>query len=349
MLLFIARLVCDPLEWRAFVTDAPAQARAEAVDWVSRLGWLALELWPDDDTRSVWVLAVLPDSTNDPEVRSVAEASLAIAMRTAATPFGHGVVEAIIEAPDTFTGRLRESATDLPGRQGSVFSAFPRPGIRCGFCGGVRGTHAQLSLGALMTREDGLPEGTASTWVVPLPYGYPEAVAAGGAVGAPLLAGFTVTLIGIVIGYGSHMGAPGAALDVLSAAAVVLLLAVQFSFFARAYTVHASDMVAWWPDHANEDRHRLLVAEQKAHAQQHAIWATRFRRAYNFGVLLLLVGVSVALVPPHDQGSATARWLAVAIAGAGAVGELYWVVALWAPGLGPADPRRTSPPVRGSP
>jgi hypothetical protein len=92
------------------------------------------------------------------------------------------------------------------------------------------------------------------TWSVPIPYGYDEAATIAGSVGAPLLAGFSVSLIGIVIGYGSHMRAPGVALIVLSAAAVMLLASVQLCFKARMYFVTPTEIESWWPDHDDSPR-----------------------------------------------------------------------------------------------
>ncbi len=170
-------------------------------------------------------------------------------------------------------------------------------------------------------------------WTVPAPYGYAKAVTTAGSVGAPLLAGFTVTLMGIVIGYGSDMGAPGLALVVLSAAAVVLIAAVQFSFAARSYAVDPREIAAWYPDYNDDAVRQNLVDDQAYHAKQEQVWGRRFRRAYNFGILLLLAGVAVVLIPPGGDDGNVGRWFAVAIMFSGAVAEIYWIVDGWAGAL----------------
>lgn len=154
-----------------------------------------------------------------------------------------------------------------------------------------------------------------------------------GSVGAPLLAGFTVALIGIVIGYGPHTLAPGAALLLLSSAAVTLLSSVQLCFKARTYAVTPAEIDAWWPGHDQSPRREQLLQEQAEHARRYDVWIRRFRWAYNAGILLLLAGVAVTLMPPPHH-HVVERWAAVAVLVVAFCAEVAWVVGDWAEGLG---------------
>lgn len=149
------------------------------------------------------------------------------------------------------------------------------------------------------------------TWKVPEPLGHPGAVTAAGSVAAPLLVGFSVTLIGLVIGQGPRIRWPGLALDLLALAVILLLGSVQCAFMARRYAVSPSEIEDWWPDHADDRRRSELREDQAQYFEDFLRWAERFRRAYNLGVLLLLAAVAVVLAPPNDQHE-VARWIAVA-------------------------------------
>jgi hypothetical protein len=163
------------------------------------------------------------------------------------------------------------------------------------------------------------------TWTAPFPYGYPEAVEQGGTVAAPLLAGFSVTLIGLVLTAPDSLRWPAVSLAVLMASTILLLAAVQFAFVARQYSVLPSDLESWWPDHDESPRWEQLRSEQEAHASSHLRWAAAFRTAYNLGVLLFLAGTTISLAPPEGGGSG--RWIAFGIGAVGFLGELIWT--LW--------------------
>jgi hypothetical protein len=162
-----------------------------------------------------------------------------------------------------------------------------------------------------------------SEWVAPWPVGYPAAMESAGSVAAPLLAGFSFALVGLIVPEGKGIRWPGVALAFLVAAGLLFIAAVQCGFWARQWTVAPSELEEWWPDDPEERKH----AEQRAHAQGFATWAGRLRLTYRTGILFLLVGIAMTLVPPGGIG--VARWFAIAIAFAGVALELLWIVSGW--------------------
>lgn len=167
-------------------------------------------------------------------------------------------------------------------------------------------------------------------WQVPTPYGYPASVDAGGTVAAPLLAGFSLTLIGVILGAGNpgEFRVRDPALVALVAATLLLLACVQCSFWARQFTVTPTQIMEWWPElrapGGNPDRHEQLRAEQWRYALMAKRWLHRARLSYQGGIILLLAGMTLLLVPADGNGW---RWLAVAVMGLGFAAELYWTVA----------------------
>src|SRR3954447_25821798 len=100
---------------------------------------------------------------------------------------------------------------------------------------------------------------------------------------------------------------------------------------------------AWWPDYEDERRWMWLRTEQERYDATFDLAAACFRRAFNAGVLLLLGGVGLALVPSH--GWPAFRLIAVGACGLATLGEIAWLVGNWArtlgaPGQDPFSPRR---------
>jgi hypothetical protein len=193
----------------------------------------------------------------------------------------------------------------------------------------------------MLAERGGMP-----TWERPVPYGYPETIQSAGMVVAPLLAGFTITLIGLIVDT-SNQGIRyrDTALLILAGAVAALLAAVQCAYAARQFMVTPDEIEAWWPGVNNAaDQNEVtqwweLRAEQLAHWQMHSRWAARFRYAYHTGVVLVLAGLAAVLIPPH--GMSTARWVAVVVVAGAALGEALWITGTslsplyeWEPGPG---------------
>jgi hypothetical protein len=160
-------------------------------------------------------------------------------------------------------------------------------------------------------------------WDRPFPFGFPAAIESAGSVAAPLLAGFSFALVGLIIPAPEHFRWASGALTLLLAGAAAFIAAVQCSFWARQYAITPEDIELWRPEYPAERK----AALQRLHRRGFAIWARRFNASYRTGILLLLAGVTAALVPPGTIGAG--RWIAIAVAAAGFLGELAWVLATW--------------------
>jgi hypothetical protein len=163
-------------------------------------------------------------------------------------------------------------------------------------------------------------------WERPPALGYGPAVDAVGNVAAPLLAGFSVSTIGIVLADESAIRWPGAVFITLTLAAAAFIMSVQCNFHARAYFYSPADAADWW---SKSDFKEWLADIQAEHKHDQGIWYTwmnRARRLYNLGVFALWVGIAFALMPPPRElhTVAVSRWVAVGIAGTVIVIELFW-------------------------
>lgn len=80
------------------------------------------------------------------------------------------------------------------------------------------------------------------TWKHPRPYGTPAATESASTIAAPLLAGFSITLIAQVIDSRDSVRWPDVVFILLAGASVAMLAAVQSGFWARQYYVRPEEL-----------------------------------------------------------------------------------------------------------
>jgi hypothetical protein len=169
--------------------------------------------------------------------------------------------------------------------------------------------------------DPGLP-----AWRRPAPLGYGPAVDAVGTVAAPLLGGFSVSTIGIVLTAESAIRWPGAVFITLTLAAASFIMCVQCNFYARLHFYSPADAADWWSESDFKERREDIQAEQEYDIGIWYTWMNGARRLYNLGLFALWAGIAFALMPPPREPHAVAgsRWVAVGIAGIVIVIELLW-------------------------
>jgi hypothetical protein len=166
----------------------------------------------------------------------------------------------------------------------------------------------------------------APRWDVPTRYGYAAAVEGMGSVAAPLLAGFSVALVALVIQGSNHFRFPNVALIVFAAAALAFIACVQFTFHARSFVVTPPELEMWWSNPDDPQTRDQLRWEQRFYREQHDVWARRASHMYSVGVLALLLGLVVMVLPVGPLGDApVGRLLVVGLAVLGFSAEFAWV------------------------
>jgi hypothetical protein len=109
-------------------------------------------------------------------------------------------------------------------------------------------------------RETGSPDPGFPPWRRPAPLGNGPAVDAIGNVAAPLLAGFSVSTIGIVLTAESAIRWPGAVFITLTLAAASFIMCVQCNFHARVYFYSPADAADWWSESDFNERREDIQA-----------------------------------------------------------------------------------------
>jgi MFS family permease len=161
--------------------------------------------------------------------------------------------------------------------------------------------------------------------------GYPQAIQGLGSVAAPLLAGFSLTLVIYTLTSTASFRWPNAVLALILAAALSLITAVQCALVARFYLVPGAH-----------------GAEQARLAAAHGLWARRVERLYNAGILLLFSGITVALVPPGPLAEMGARLAAIAVGLLGLAVAALWMGSQHLPLLDRITARFLEEPPEGS-
>jgi hypothetical protein len=166
------------------------------------------------------------------------------------------------------------------------------------------------------------------TWRKASPLGFGAAVEGVTNVAAPLLAGFSVTAIGVVGADSDKFRWPGPALLCLTLSALLFVTCVQLGFHARRHLYSYADLTAWWTEEelADTDRRALLREEQHHDFDLWHRWRGRAFAAYSGGLVVLWAGVTLVLVPPAAGGGSGSafRWAAAGVAACAAATEVAW-------------------------
>lgn len=145
-----------------------------------------------------------------------------------------------------------------------------------------------------------------------------------GTIAAPLLAGFALTLIGVLVGADAAKTVrwPDYVLAALTVAAIAFLFAVQCTITAMQFTLTRDEHAARTPGLAPEHR-EVAYADAMATFRQ---WSERARLALAGGVALLLLGLVGVLLPPGPLGEISAGRIVALVAAVAALAyELWWL------------------------
>lgn len=163
---------------------------------------------------------------------------------------------------------------------------------------------------------------------LPQPWGEATAVDSLATTAAPMLAGFTFALIGLVVTSPGSLHWPSLTEALLVAAAVILSVAVQFGSIARRWAIPPAD----WRELlsiAPEGQLKALANAGPGALAKHRRWLLWTRIVFNCGLVVLFVAVAFALVPAKPDTALTAgRIIAITFAGIAAAGQALVTVVM---------------------
>jgi hypothetical protein len=166
---------------------------------------------------------------------------------------------------------------------------------------------------------------TSAPWERPRRLGYTETLRGLGGIVAPLLTGFSLTSIALLLTSASKPPLADWAVVALTVTVVCLLFSMQVAFLALARSPSPADILTWEP--------QVVVSRealQKAREEQAANFADMKRfwdlsgRAYDLGLAFFLTGVLLLLIP-HSWSAP--RIAAVVVGSLGLSVEFWWALA----------------------
>lgn len=175
-------------------------------------------------------------------------------------------------------------------------------------------------------------------WHRPAPIGIFQAYSAFGGIVSPVLAGFalaTITLL-LTIGTADRPVLSEWAVVTLAATAALSIYAIQFNGTALGYAVTPGDRLAWTPEATVDAGALERVREQNAKDLQIGkTYGDRAGWCYDLSVLAFLVSLALLLAPGSWTLLRAVPFLIAVLAGAA---QVWWMVAARA--LKPGNPWR---------
>jgi hypothetical protein len=145
---------------------------------------------------------------------------------------------------------------------------------------------------------------------------------------APLLAGFALTILLLVLpntvadDSSRFTRWPEAVICLLTIAAVLLVNTVQAGAHARSHHVSAADVVQWFGEAMDPPAVRNHVRSETESTRK---WVDRTRRLYQAGIVVLLLAIALLLVPPTGEALDPWRVISIAVAASAALVEVLWM------------------------
>lgn len=157
----------------------------------------------------------------------------------------------------------------------------------------------------------------------PFPYGYFASIISGSTVAAPLLAGFSFSLLALVVSAPENLRYPTASETCFVVAGAAFIAAVQCGYSAQQWVFAPGDAEAWNPAASEAWRESI----ERLHTAAFHLWAGRFRVFFRIGTLALFAGLVLALIP--ESSLTWQRAVPILAMAIGLAGEIAWICANW--------------------
>jgi len=147
-----------------------------------------------------------------------------------------------------------------------------------------------------------------------------------GTVAAPLLAGFTLTTIVVLLTAGT-MPERDWGIAVFATAAVMFVFSMQFTYMGLMYAASPSERVDWLPhlqgQEPDEAEYADAVLVQAKDLELQERYFTRAGTLYGFGILAYTAGLGLILIP---RAWTVPRGLTLAVVAASFAIEATWAI-----------------------
>ncbi|MFF4155935.1 hypothetical protein [Streptomyces sp. NPDC001678] len=131
-------------------------------------------------------------------------------------------------------------------------------------------------------------------------------------VAAPLLAGASSALLGIVIGQREPFRWAAPLLIALTLTTILMIVALMLGMVASRHLYSRQDVENWWGplDRLPQDLAKDLGEEQKSEFAEWFRWMRLALAVFYWGLMLMAVSGVLVLVPPAHEVTPLWRWIA---------------------------------------
>lgn len=167
-------------------------------------------------------------------------------------------------------------------------------------------------------------------WRRPERLGHQEAMKALGGVVAPLLAGFSLSTIAILVTSDHHPTLWQPAVLGFAAAASLLLYSMQVAFLALQHYASPTDWLTWYPEATVNTESLTDVRQRQAKDQERVkAFSRRYAVTYELGLLCFIGGLWLLVWPAWPAKGQFPYWRvgALVIVGAAFLIEVWWMTA----------------------
>lgn len=165
-------------------------------------------------------------------------------------------------------------------------------------------------------------------WAIPGMPGYPAALENIGGVSAPLLAGFSASLVGLLLDKDIAWGIwwPDQAMLLFVLTVICFIGVIQATIYARAYAATPDEMKSWYEELNNDKWKHELIEEHRRYINEHQKWSYISSALYRIGIVAFLTGLTLIVIPRDLDDFTVTRVMVIGIAAVGLIAELLWIV-----------------------
>jgi hypothetical protein len=164
-------------------------------------------------------------------------------------------------------------------------------------------------------------------WSRRRPINYAKQAEMVGGIAAPLLAGFSLTVIAQLVVGKDQPWLAGYAIALFASSAALLLNTLQFSATAISYAATPSERLDYNPEAASDSEiMHVIRSRQWEEMDLRTRYLKRARISYSAGLLAFLAGLGAIIVPHHSWPWPPGRLIGVVVIGCALLLEILWML-----------------------
>lgn len=162
-------------------------------------------------------------------------------------------------------------------------------------------------------------------WRRSRPINYPKQVEIAGGIAAPLLAGFSLTIVTELVLNSNHPELNQYAIGCFAVSSVLFVYCLQLTAFTLGFAATPSERLDYNPEARSEpDVLQIVRARQWEESELRQRYGARAGHCYNAGIVTFLGGLALVMVPHHWKPWPWGVFVGLLVVGCAVAIELTW-------------------------